>query len=114
MEAGKLSEPSHFAWIWLVQVVQTLFPFQFQQKSICSTYTYIFPVCITTMGLCWWLSGKEPICQGRRDTGLIPDSRRSNPLKKEMTNHPVFFAWEIPWIEEPGGLQSMGSQKIQT
>ena len=31
-------------------------------------------------------------------------------LEKEMATHSVILAWEIPWTEEPGGLQSMGSQ----
>ena len=29
-----------------------------------------------------------------------------------MVTHPSVLAWEIPWTEEPGGLQSMGSQKV--
>ena len=33
------------------------------------------------------------------------------PLEKEMAIHSNILAWEIPWTEEPGGLQSMGSQK---
>ena len=32
-------------------------------------------------------------------------------LEKEMATHSSIIAWEIPWIEEPGGLQSMRSQK---
>ena len=32
------------------------------------------------------------------------------PLEKEMTIHSNILAWRIPWIEEPGRLQSMGSQ----
>ena len=35
-------------------------------------------------------------------------------LEKEMATHCSILAWEIPWTEEPGGLQSMGSQKSQT
>ena len=35
-------------------------------------------------------------------------------LEKEMATHFSILAWEIPWTEEPGGLQSMGSQKSQT
>ena len=35
-------------------------------------------------------------------------------LEKEMTTHSSILAWEIPWTEEPGRLQSMGSQKSQT
>ena len=33
-------------------------------------------------------------------------------MVKEMTTHPSILAWEIPWTEEPRGLQSMGSQKV--
>ena len=36
-----------------------------------------------------------------------------DPLEKEMATHSSIHAWKIPWTEEPGGLQSMGSQKIQ-
>ena len=32
-------------------------------------------------------------------------------LEKEMATHSSILAWEIPWTEEPGGLQSTGSQK---
>ena len=35
-----------------------------------------------------------------------------NPLEKEMAVHPSTIAWKIPWIEEPGRLQSMGSQRV--
>ena len=35
-------------------------------------------------------------------------------LEEEMATHSSILACEIPWIEEPGGLQSMGSQKSQT
>ena len=35
-----------------------------------------------------------------------------DPLEKEMANYSSILAWEIPWTEEPGELQSMGSQRI--
>ena len=35
-----------------------------------------------------------------------------DPLKKEMAAHSSILAWEIPWTEDPDGLQSMGSQRI--
>ena len=34
---------------------------------------------------------------------------QEDPLKKEMATHSRILAWEIPWTEEPGGLQFMGS-----
>ena len=33
-------------------------------------------------------------------------------LEKEMATHSNILAWRIPWTEEPGGLQSMGSQRV--
>ena len=36
-----------------------------------------------------------------------------DPLEKEMETHSSTLAWKIPWIEEPGMLQSMGSQRVR-
>ena len=44
------------------------------------------------------------------DLGSIPGSGR--PLEKEMATHSSILAWKIPWREEPGGLQSMGWQRV--
>ena len=45
-----------------------------------------------------WETWVRPLC--------LEDS-----LKQEMATHSSFLAWRIPWTEEPGGLQSMGSQR---
>ena len=37
-----------------------------------------------------------------------------DPLEKEMATHSSILAWEIPWTEEPGGLQSVESQESDT
>ena len=36
-----------------------------------------------------------------------------DPLEKGMATHPSILAWEIPWTEEPGGLQSMELQRVR-
>ena len=36
-----------------------------------------------------------------------------DPLEKEMATHSSILAWKIPWMEEPGSLQSMGSQRVR-
>ena len=36
-----------------------------------------------------------------------------DPLEKEMATHSSILAWRIPWMEEPGRLQSMGSQRVR-
>ena len=37
---------------------------------------------------------------------------REDPLEKEMATHSSTLAWKIPWTEEPGGLQSLCSQRV--
>ena len=58
-------------------------------------------------GLSWWLSRKESTCQCRRRRVR---KGREEPLEKEMATHPSTLAREMPWTEEPGRLQSVGSQ----
>ena len=41
----------------------------------------------------------------------VPSLGREDPLEKEMATFSSTLAWRIPWTEEPGGLQSMGSQE---
>ena len=36
-----------------------------------------------------------------------------DPLEKGMVTHSSILAWRVPWKEEPGGLQSMGSQRVR-
>ena len=37
---------------------------------------------------------------------------QEDPLEEEMATHSSILAWRIPWTEEPGGLQSMGLQRV--
>ena len=57
-----------------------------------------------------WLSGKESACNAG-DPGSIPS--REDALEKAMATHCSSPAWEIPWREEPGGLQVVGSQRVR-
>ena len=59
-------------------------------------------------------SVKERDCQCRLDVGdagLIPGLGRF-PLEEDTATHSSILAWRIPWTEEPGWLQSIGSQRI--
>ena len=42
----------------------------------------------------------------------VPSLSQEDPLGKGMATHSSILTWEIPWTEEPGGLQSMGSQRV--
>ena len=72
-------------------------------------------VCFSNMALyCQGFPGgsdsKESACNAR-DLDLIPGSGRSPG--EGMATHSSILAWRIPWTEEPGGLQSMGSQRVR-
>ena len=54
---------------------------------------------------------KESACNAG-DLGSVPGLGRSS-LEKEMATQSIILAWEIPWTEEPGGLQSMGLQRVR-
>ena len=43
---------------------------------------------------------------------LVRSLGREDPLEKEMATHSSTLAWKIPWMEEPGRQQSMGSQRV--
>ena len=66
------------------------------------------------LGLPRWLSGKESSCQCRKHRRHGFDSlSRENPLEEEMATQSSILAWKIPWTEESGGLQSIGSQRVR-
>ena len=65
-------------------------------------------LCLKSCGLPRWLSGKESTCQCRRP-GFDPWVGKI-PLETKMATYSSILAWEIPWTEEPDGLQSIGSQ----
>ena len=43
----------------------------------------------------------------------VPSLGQENPLEKDVATHSSIVAWEVPWIEEPGGLQFIGSQRVR-
>ena len=44
---------------------------------------------------------------------LVPSLSQEDPLEEEVATHSSILAWRIPWAEEPGGLQSMGLQRLE-
>ena len=61
-------------------------------------------------GLPRWLSGKESPCQETQEI-QVQSLGQEDPLEKEIATYSSILAWEIPWPEEPGGLQTMGVTK---
>ena len=63
------------------------------------------------MGFAGGASSKEPVCQCRGHETQDQFLHWEDPLEEGMAAHSSIFAWRIPWTEEPGGLQSVGSQR---
>ena len=65
------------------------------------------------MGFTGGASGKEPTCQCRKGKKLGFDLLgQKDPLEEETATHSSILAWRIPRTEEPGGLWSIGLQKV--
>ena len=68
----------------------------------------------------WLLSSRAPL--GAQTVKRLPAVRETrvqslgqeDPLEEEMATRSSILAWRIPWTEEPGGLQSVGSQESET
>ena len=57
-----------------------------------------------------WIKN-PPAMQETQET-WVGSLGQEDPLEEEMTAHSSILAWRIPWTEEPGRLQSMGSQRV--
>ena len=64
------------------------------------------------MGLPWWTSQMVKRLSAMQET-WVRTLGWEDPLEKEMAIHSSTIAWKIPWTEEPGRLQSMGSQRVR-
>ena len=65
---------------------------------------------LSLVGLPWWLRRQKHLPTMRETWVWSLDQEDS--LEKEMATHSGTLAWKIPWMEELGGLQSMGSQRV--
>ena len=76
-----------------------------------SDFTFTFLFTFIPIG---GASGKESARQcGRHKRHGVRSLDWEDPLKKEMATHSSVLAWKIPWMEKPGGLQSMRWQRVE-
>ena len=86
--------------------------------SVCCAHLYIFTLpsssCWASQMAQWFKKKKKKIhlsMQEMQETWLR-SLGQEDPLGEKMAMHSSVLAWKIPWTEEPGGLQSMGSQRV--
>ena len=59
-----------------------------------------------------WCAAVQGVAKGRTQLSIFTFTFHFHALEKEMATHSSVLAWKIPWTEEPGGLQSMGWQRV--
>ena len=107
---GWMASPTQWTWVW---------------ASFGSWWWTGKPGLLQSMGSQWVGHNREtelhwtkPMAQRlkhlptMRETGVW-SLGQEDPLEKEMATHSSMLVWRIPWTEEPGGLQSMGSQWVR-
>ena len=98
--------------------MQTSFPQQclwWQKNQGPEFFSWLWPSVGRLVGLPDSSAGKESTCNAgdrREKEKRVQSLGQEDPLGEEMATHSIILAWKIPWTEEPGGLQSMGSQRV--
>ena len=78
----------------------------------------ILPTSVWGVKLIWWVAWASLVAQTVKRLSTMRKTwvrslGQEDPLEKEMAPHSSILAWKIPWMEEPGRLQSMGSQRVR-
>ena len=77
---------------------------------ICHSSSTVYIALILYLGFPGGSDSTESACSAG---DMVWSMDREDPLEKEMATYSSILAWRIPWTEEPGGLQSMGSQRVR-
>ena len=85
--------------------------FEFRELKPECTFTFVFLSFTGSVKVASLVAQKVKSLSAMRETG-VQSLGWEDPLKKEMATHSSIFAWKIPWMEEPGGLQSTVSQRV--
>ena len=92
--------------------LQSMGPQIVRYDWVTNTHTYIYIYIYTYICFQGGSAVKNLlVMQEMQETQVLP-LVWEDPLEKGMTTHSSILAWRIPWTEEPGGLQSMGSQRV--
>jgi len=104
MESGRTARYQNEAWNQLTVRIP---------RTGVLTIFFLFPFfLIEVLGFPGGASGKELACQCRRQRNGDSIPGLEDPLEKVIATHSSILSWRIVWTEEPGGLQSIGWQRI--
>ena len=102
---------------WVTELKADIKTKKEKKKKKKETKHLYLPVCVGGGSLTWISSNCKLLPPGFPDVSVVKNSLANagdsgDSLGEKMATHPNIFAWETLWIEEPGGLQSMGSQEL--
>ena len=81
-----------------------------EQMSFCGLIVpFFFSTEYYPVGVPWWLSSNLPVLQET----WVQSLGWEDPLEKGMATHSSTLVWRTPWTEEPGRIQSTGSQRVR-
>ena len=89
-----------------------LLPSVFPSINSCTFWLWIWVVWVPDINVCGFPGSSEVKNLHEMQETQVRSLGWEDPLEKEMAAHSSILAWEIPWTEEPGGLQSMESQRV--
>ena len=67
-------------------------------------------MCVLCIVVCFWAFWVALVV--KNPPAIAGDMRWEDPLEEGMATHSGIFAWRVPWTEEPGSLQTIGSQRV--
>ena len=89
------------------------FAVQQNESAICIHISLLFWIFVPFRSGFPGSDGKESACSEGAPGDLVQSLGWEDPLEKELATHSSILAWRTPWTEEPGGLQSMESQRVR-
>ena len=96
-----------FIWLcWVLVGARGIFSLHYGMRNVLA-------VICKLLGFPGGSSGKESVYNAGAQEKLVWSLGQGDLLGEEMATYSSILAWEVPWTEEPGGLQSMGSQRVR-
>ena len=93
--------------------------YKWLDTDTCNQWSHVvFGLDSVTFQFSFWVHWASLVAQSVKNLPAVQKTKvwslgQEDPLEKEMTTHSSVLAWRILWTEEPGGLQSMGSQRVR-
>ena len=108
LEKAQATHSSILAW----RIPWTVYPWGCKESDTTEVYNVVCSACERAFQVAQMIKNQPANAGAAGD--MVQSLGREDPLEQEMVTHSSVLAWEIPWTEEPGGLQSVGHKESDT